>query len=92
MRGYLHNDREDTWKEHITVVFRRIVDDFGYNETHIKSHRRSQDLFTQKKNVANALRAAGFSFPKIGWVMGKDHTTIMNMVKKHKANNEKKLW
>lgn len=52
----------------------------GYHPGHVVHLGRRRDLVEMKRDVAKYLRSLGYSYPVIGLVMDKHHTTIMHMV------------
>lgn len=58
----------------------------GYKETEIKSPRRAAALVDKREHVACELRRFGYSYPVIAQVMGKDHSSIMNLIKRAKKD------
>lgn len=71
---------------HLTLTKRVLAvacDAFGVNETELLSPRRYLYLVRARWAVMYALRAAGWSYPRIGKWMGRDHATVINGI--HKA-------
>jgi len=71
-----------SWKIAIRRLFTEICEVEGFDPIAIISSNREGPFVRNRRIVANKLRAEKYSFPKIGWVMDKDHTTIMHMVDK----------
>lgn len=53
----------------------------NYKHHLIVNRGKRKDLIAKKREVAKYLRSLGYSYPVIGLVMDKDHTSIMHMVK-----------
>lgn len=51
----------------------------------ILSPRRQADLVDLRAHIARHLRAEGLSYPAIGRVLNRDHTTILHMLTERKA-------
>lgn len=61
-----------------------ILDDlkiFGSERIEFFSKRRNAWIVGKRRDVAKEMRKLGYSFPEIGWAMGKHHTTILNLVR-----------
>ena len=67
-----------TPKEIIRIVSAR----FGIGMGDIIGKSRSQSIFKARKEAAKRLRSdCGLSYPEIGKVLRRDHSTVMRMVK-----------
>lgn len=53
----------------------------NYKPHLIVNRGRRKDLVAKKREIAKYLRSLNYSYPVIGLVMDKDHTSIMHMVK-----------
>jgi chromosomal replication initiation ATPase DnaA len=53
----------------------------GHTRGQIEGHRRSKSLVDARQRIAQDLRSLKFSYPQIGLVMNRDHTSIMNLCK-----------
>jgi chromosomal replication initiation ATPase DnaA len=68
-----------------------ILNKYGFTMHDIRSRRRNSKLIECKREIALYLRNKGLSYPKIGLIMGKDHTSVMNLLKvlgKNKKNKK----
>jgi hypothetical protein len=54
----------------------------------ITSHRRQQVLMPARQLVAEVLRAAGASYPEIGSVLDRDHTTMLHLLNRMPTASE----
>ena len=61
-----------------------ILTKYGYTIYEVQSRQRNTRLVNCKVEIARMLRDKGYSYPVIGKVLNKDHTTIMHYIKKHK--------
>jgi chromosomal replication initiation ATPase DnaA len=61
--------------------FENLLSQTVYTRNEILSPRRQSELVDARQFIAKGLRAKGYSFPKIGKVMNRDHTSIQNLVK-----------
>lgn len=52
----------------------------GYSVEHITSPRRDDALVNARQKIATAMREAGYSYPVIGHVMNRCHTSIHHLV------------
>ena len=66
--------------------FGEITKEWSLNPNMIYTVRRSHDTVKWKIKMAQKLRAEGYSFPIIGSVMRKDHSTIMYYMKKNNTD------
>jgi chromosomal replication initiation ATPase DnaA len=51
----------------------------------ILSRRRQRNIVDDRQRVAKFLYERGFSYPEIGKMMNRDHTSIMHLVKNRKG-------
>ncbi len=68
----------------IQEEFKKLCSEFCFSETQILSHRRDSKSVDARQKIAKALRLLGFSYPSIGAVMNRDHTSIMHLCKERK--------
>lgn len=59
-----------------------IQDKHGFTFAEVQSRQRDARLIACKKEIAQMLREQGYSYPKIGYLLNKHHTTIMHYFKK----------
>ena len=60
-------------------LIKRAVSKFSVREETILSHRKERPHPEARRFVAKGMRKFGYSYPEIGKVMGRDHTSIMYM-------------
>jgi chromosomal replication initiation ATPase DnaA len=48
--------------------------------------RRTKQAAAARHAVMRALRDMGMSYPEIGWLLGRDHTTVLAALRKAPAN------
>lgn len=62
--------------------FAELVKDCGFTENEILSPRRRPEIVDARQAIAICLRYKGHSFPAIGSVMKRDHTSILHLVQR----------
>jgi chromosomal replication initiation ATPase DnaA len=62
----------------------------GIDPSHLRDRNRKKVLAHPRQHVMYLLHLRGWSYPKIGAVLGLDHTTVLHGVKAHaaRANSE----
>lgn len=72
-------------------IERRLCAVFHVTPKEIRSHRRSKEIMLARQAVMYwAIRLTGYSYPKIGRIMGeRDHTSIMSGVTAYRQKREK---
>lgn len=65
----------------IENIFYGEVIKSGYSANEILSRCRRSDLVAARRKIALALRENGFSYPQIGKVMNRDHSSIIHLCK-----------
>lgn len=72
-------------------VERRLCAVFHVTPKEIRSHRRNKEIMLARQAVMYwTVRLTGYSFPKIGQLMGeRDHTSIMSGVTAYRQKREK---
>lgn len=58
-----------------------LCDKYGVKKIHLISKRRGKELIEAKKAIYQELRDAGLSYPEIGKLVNKHHTTILRVLK-----------
>jgi len=58
-----------------------IIERYGLNTTN-----RKREIIWNRAAVYNFMRSNGFSFEKIGSLMGKDHATVIHGLKTYECN------
>lgn len=65
--------------------YEKLIEDicfaFNLRKEHILSKRRDKRLIEVKKLIYWILRNEGLSFPQIGKLMNKDHSTILKVLR-----------
>lgn len=76
-------------KEHRArlALIRRAAEEYGIRPSVVTSRSRTAAVHSARSVVAYVLRQQGMSYPRIGSLLGRDHSTVMNMV----ATVEKRL-
>jgi hypothetical protein len=73
------------WRERVQGtgdynLVNQLSRDAGYDPMALRSSRRHQEYVEGRRIVAKALRALGWSYPRIGRGLGnRNHVTIMNL-------------
>lgn len=75
-----------TW--HARHIIRVVAEQNGMTYRDMLGKRRKQKHVDARNAVIIALRKGGFSFPEIGAVLNRDHSTIMHLLK-HLENHER---
>jgi chromosomal replication initiation ATPase DnaA len=71
--------RVSTTEDYVTV--NALAKAHGYDPMALRSSRRHLRYVVGRRTVAKALRAAGWSYPRIGRALGgRHHTTVMFML------------
>lgn len=58
--------------------------EFGITEELLKGQQRKRSLVDARQKCAKRLQETGMSYPQIGKLMNRDHTSIMHLVKVRK--------
>ncbi len=64
------------WRQGVKQILVR----YGENLRRLVSNNRDRHIVECRTDVANYLRARGWSYPRIGEFMHRDHTSILNLV------------
>ena len=70
------NDDEIVWRTGVKMILKG----FGENLRRLVSHQRDQHIIRCRKEVASYLRARGWSYPRIGEFMHRDHSSIVSLL------------
>lgn len=62
--------------------FQKICQEFGCAVSDLESSRRGRPYVQAKRVAIRFLRLAGLSYPQVGAMLGKDHSTVMHADKK----------
>ena len=65
--------------KHIQVI-QRVVDEMGVSRNDLFSQRRNRDFVAARAHLAFLLREKNLSYPEIGHIMNRDHTSIMHLL------------
>ena len=68
--------------KNIDKDFAALVKESGYPMNEIVSVRRQHHLVDARQAIATEMRGKGYSFPAIGKVMKRDHTSILHLVQR----------
>ena len=69
-----------TPREKTLANIREIVAPHGVSVGEVLSRSRTPHIVAARRAVAIHYRNAGRSFPEIGRIIGRDHTSVMNLV------------
>lgn len=69
---------------------RTVCRDFAVSVTDVLSTARSVAMVDARREIAWKLRELGFSFPEIGTMLRRDHTTVIALVKSRARELERK--
>lgn len=69
-----------TPREKTLLNIREIVDPLGVSVGEVLGRCRTPHVVAARRAVAIHYRNAGRSFPEIGRIIGRDHTSVMNLV------------
>lgn len=65
------------------IVVKRICELRGITETQLKSIVRQRSILEARAEVAVCLRSVGYTTPKIAFVLNRDHSSILHLLKKY---------
>jgi len=71
-----------TPRERIISDVQNIADDHGVTVEDIFGKRRHAPIARARQEAFTALRWYGFSYPQIGRIFGRDHSTVIHGVRK----------
>ena len=71
-----------------TRDFETICKSYKWDINEILSPRRQELLVEKRKIIAGILRKKGYSFPKIGYAMNRDHSSIINLLNPKKEKKK----
>lgn len=74
--------RVDARHPTVRAIVARVCLEEGIKPRALFSDRRDQLVSWPRARIAEALRCEGFSFPAIGGFLGRDHSTIVYLVRK----------
>jgi len=91
IKNYAKGRREEVIKalfegEYIIVTkdFMKLVGPSKLKLRVLRSKRRDKIIVDERQRIAKALRVKGYSYPEIGHVMNRDHTSIMHLCRVRK--------
>jgi len=67
--------------EMIVIDFQEALKKYNISIEKIRSRRREKILVDLRQRIASDLKAKGYSFPMIGDVMNRHHTSVIHLVK-----------
>ena len=70
-------------------IIREVCEKYGVTETAVKAPIRSHYLNAPRREIAVRLRELGWSAPRIGQIMHRDHTSILNWLLLTKSSRER---
>ncbi len=73
------NHERDYLRERHDKQIKKICSVHGISENRLWSRSRRTEAVRARRDLAKYLRAQGFSYPLIGLIMAKNHTSIMNL-------------
>jgi chromosomal replication initiation ATPase DnaA len=62
----------------IDEILEEVTKNYSCTVQQLRSRQRASNLVKARRRVSRRLRQHGMSYPKIGRVLNKDHTTIMH--------------
>lgn len=72
-------------------LFKELCERYNRTTNEIRSQRKHDCLFQDRKKIAQTLRAKGLSYPAIGIIMHRDHSSIQYMCKKDMREKRRAL-
>ena len=73
-------DRHGLWQQQIERVFRETCAKHNCKPEDVRGRSRMRQHVRDRVKVAQELYARSYSSNQVGWVMHRDHTTIVHMV------------
>jgi len=64
-------------------IVKKVSHESGVPTMEIYGRSRSKKIFSARLEVYKVLRAEGYSYPEIGILMDRDHTTILRTLRKY---------
>ena len=65
----------------LTQILVDVAQEHGVDTHWLKYGGQTRVLVGMRREVAQKARALGYSLPAIGWLLGRHHTTIMNLLR-----------
>lgn len=62
-------------------IIESLCESYGIRKEHLLSRRRDKELVKVKKLCYSMLRQEGLSYPQIGKLMHKNHTTVLKVLR-----------
>lgn len=69
----------------LTDVAQKMARDMGHPWDQIAGPRRTRVLVDARTRIAQALRDQGASLTQIGRILNRDHTSILNLIRRSRA-------
>lgn len=63
------------------ALFVQFCAETGYSPDAIRAHRRTKHVLAARRFVVLSLRAEGLSYPEIGALVHRDHTSVISLCK-----------
>lgn len=81
---YLASPEADPITQTAREIVQRVAESFGVTVADIKGERRGAHIVAARKAAYHAVAVAhpGWSFARIGRVFGRDHSTILELIRK----------
>jgi chromosomal replication initiation ATPase DnaA len=64
-----------------------IADRCGFSVNTLLGRGRTASVMRGRRELYSALRDRGLSYPEIGWLLGRDHTTVLYGVRAWRREN-----
>lgn len=64
-------------------IVKKVSHESGVPTMEIHGRSRSKKIFSARVLVYKALREEGYSYPEIGKLMERDHTTVLRVLRKN---------
>lgn len=68
---------DDEIKNYALAVIRGVADDFGVSFERIMGNLRTKKVVIARREAYRRCREMGLSYPEIGYIMNRDHTTVL---------------
>ena len=65
-------------------IIAKVCRDFGIEQEYLLGRNRSAYTIKCRREIASQLRILGLSFPEIGRLLNRDHSSILDLLKDEK--------
>lgn len=72
------------------IIIREILERHAISHYEMRSHICLRSLVDAREEVAIGLRGIGLSFPEIGRLMNRDHSTVMHLCDRKRRNEKRR--